>query len=471
MIRWLDFGAWDRWLPLGVVAFFVAVGIFVFVAGVTFGIPSGDVERLSRIYTEIGVQTTAGIFAIIVSLSLVAIQFAAQEYSHRIMEYYIRSTIFWTTMVVYLSVMIVGILLQAQAAEDSGVRGASVVVVGSILALVLLVPHFLVTAAYLKPEFIVRKLTKRIDARYLRLVERRGQMEPSADRLLPIIEIMERSIDRGDLTTTRAALEQVFASYKTYGLACASETVDRYYLDGLLRAGRKAIAQNDELQAAVTAVRIVGELGVQRSPAMVIDALEELGFGALRRDNEVAVNEMVEALRRISEAHHDVSLRAAILDIFEELATRLIAADQQRLLRRLIRHVAQTSEQEDGEQDGALTDRIVGLLEEVGHDAAVARMSPPVADVGKALQDLGVRVGRREPGRANGIVLALLRIERVVDRGERGLVASLEFARAEVERASGGGAEQRPAAKAVADATEADPGGLDPADLWGKQET
>lgn len=471
MIRWLDFGSWDRWLPLGVVAFFVAVGIVVFVMGVTFGIPSGDVERLSRIYTEIGVQTTAGIFAIIVSLSLVAIQFAAQEYSHRIMEYYIRSTIFWTTMVVYLGVMIAGILLQAQATEDSGVRGASVVVVGSILALVLLVPHFLVTAAYLKPEFIIRKLTRRIDAHYLRLFERRGQAEPSADRLLPIIEITERSIDRGDLTTTRAALEQVFASYTAFGLACASETVDRYYLDGLLRAGRKAISQNDEQQAAVTAVRIVGQLGMQRSPAMVIEALEELGFGALRRDNEVAVDEMVEALRRISDAHHDPSLRVAVLDIFEELATRLIAADRQRLLRRLVGQVAQTSAQGIAEQDGALTDRIVGVLEEVGHDAAVARMSPPVADVSKALQDLGVRVGRRDPSRANGIVLALLRIERVVDRGERGLVASLEFARAEVERASGGSLTQRPAPETVADAAEGNSGGLDPSDLWGKHET
>ena len=55
--------------------------------GFSFLIPEEDVERIHILYTEIGVQTTAGIFAIIISLSLMAIQFAAQEYSHRIMEY------------------------------------------------------------------------------------------------------------------------------------------------------------------------------------------------------------------------------------------------------------------------------------------------------------------------------------------------------------------------------------------------
>jgi hypothetical protein len=44
-------------------------------------------------------------------LSLVAIQFAAQEYSHRIIEYYIRSTVFWTTLVAYLGVMSASIFL------------------------------------------------------------------------------------------------------------------------------------------------------------------------------------------------------------------------------------------------------------------------------------------------------------------------------------------------------------------------
>ena len=35
------------------------------------------------------------------------------------------------------------------------------IIVASIMALTLLIPHFLVTPAYLKPEFIIRKLIER----------------------------------------------------------------------------------------------------------------------------------------------------------------------------------------------------------------------------------------------------------------------------------------------------------------------
>ena len=107
----LDLKSWDVWFPLAFIELFAVFAIVVGAGGVGFGIDSRDAEQLRSIYTDIGVQTTAGIFAIVMSLSLVAIQFAAQEYSHRIMEYYIKSVIFWSTVVVYLGVMIGSILL------------------------------------------------------------------------------------------------------------------------------------------------------------------------------------------------------------------------------------------------------------------------------------------------------------------------------------------------------------------------
>ena len=378
----LDWRAWDRWLPLGVVAFFVTVGAIVLATGVTFGIPDGDIERFHIIYTEIGVQTTAGIFAIIVSPSLVAIQFAAQEYSHRTMEYYIRSTVFWTTLIAYLGVMSVSIFLQAAADDaESGTTGA-VVIVGSMLAFALLIPHFLITAAYLKPEFVVGKLIKRIDQRYLRAIDRRGLPRPSADRLLPIIEIIERAIDRGDLTTTRGALEQIRSSYEVAALPVASLRVDNYYLDALLRAGRKAISQSDEQQAAVLSLNVIGWLGVRRSPSAAIDALEELGFGALRRDAEVAVSEMIDTISEVSEASNDVGLRSAVLTTYAELARRLVNINERRLLRKMASHVTVVAMRSFNSGSGDETRQALKLLEDIGHDAAVARLGQVVTDSG-----------------------------------------------------------------------------------------
>ena len=100
----LDIKSWDNWFPLSLIALFVVLGFPVALGAFDFGLTGKDVDRFGVIYTDIGIQTTAGIFAIVISLSLVAIQFAPQEYSHRIMEYYVRSVIFWSTLVVYLGI-------------------------------------------------------------------------------------------------------------------------------------------------------------------------------------------------------------------------------------------------------------------------------------------------------------------------------------------------------------------------------
>ena len=462
-----DLKAWDRWLPLGVVALFVDIGAVVYAADITFGIPEDDVERFHIIYTEIGIQTTAGIFAIIVSLSLVAIQFAAQEYSHRIMEYYLRSTVFWTTLVVYLGVMIASIFLQAAASDSESPRVGALVIVGSVLAFALLIPHFLITAAYLKPEFVIGKLIKRIDDRYLRLVSNRGLPEPPTDRLLPIIEIVERAIDRGDLTTTRGALEQVSSSYVATALPIASSRLDQYYLEGLLRAGRKAISQSDEQQAAVFAMSVIGRMGTHRSPASAIDALEELGFGALRRDAEVAVNEMITAVREVSGAHDDPELRAAVMATYGELSRRLVAADQQRLLRALVSQLGQMAITAFNADDAADSKHAVELLEELGHDAAIANMGPVVAHCARTLQELGVVFAKTHGEMARSVALSLLRVERALNRNERDLIATIEFARAEVDRAAG------PASPQVPEGGNEGPPeveGVDVSDLWDEPE-
>jgi hypothetical protein len=445
-------GEWDIWLPLGVVAVFMVAAAVVLAVGFSFNIPEGDVERIHILYTEIGVQTTAGIFAIIISLSLMAIQFAAQEYSHRIMEYYLRSTVFWTTMVVYLTVITSGIVLQAQASPSDDVRAATLLLIGAMLSLALLIPHFLVTAAYLKPEFVVSKLIRRLDAGYVRGVARRGVPTPDADRLLPIIELIERAIDRGDLTTMRGALEQVQEAYLRVGVDEHNPTVDHYFLDGLLRAGRKAISQADEQQAAVLAIHTISAMGREQNANMVVDALEELGFGALRRDAPVAVGEMIRATAEIAEQTKDMDLRAHVMTSYGELGQRLVRADQRRLLRQLTGIVVLAGIEAAQRKDLSRAQGSIGLLEELGHDSAEAHMSQVVMDVGKGLQQLGTAIADVDPAGAQAVVLALLRVERTIPRHERDLLGVIEFARADLERLVGSAA----AASAPAEAARAD---------------
>lgn len=461
--------SWDRWLPLGVVALFVAIGALAYSTNITLGIPEGDVERATVLYTDIGIQMTAGIFAIIISLSLVAIQFAAQEYSHRIIEYYLRSVIFWTTLLVYLAVIGAGIVFQANAEASDDVRFAMLIVVGSFLALTLLIPHFLITAAYLKPEFIVAKLIRRVDQHYLRsTIDARPLPAPSGDRLLPVVEIVERSIDRGDLTTTRGALEQVRDSYTEYGLPCASDDVDNYYIAALSRLARKAIANQDEEQAAVLAIQDLSAIGVSRSPGTVIDVLDELGVRALRRDVEAAVAATMLAVKNVAVAHNDQEWARA-LEAFSELARRMAPDDQQRLLRDLIAHLAEAAPEWARTRNVALASEAVGLFEDIGHGAAVKQTRGIIRQALQALSAVGIAGAGPEPRIAEACRDAILRVEQAINRGDRDSVSVAGFARGEVESALSEHSTV-PREEAVVEESAASPELSDPLGLWGKTE-
>ncbi len=473
-MRQIDLTAWDNWLPLGIIAVFGALALIVYLDWVELGVAGGDVERFQTVYTDIGIQTTAGILAIIISLSLVAIQFAAQEYSHRIMEYYMKSVIFWSTFLVYLSVMVSGIVLQARSSPSDDTRIVSVLLVGTLLCLFLLIPHFLVTASYLKPEFIIRKLLGRVDQGYLSSLWEpgaawTGRVAPSIDRLLPVVEITERSIDRGDLTTTRSALEQIYDLYSSHTVGQTSPEIDSYFLDHILRIGRKAATNPDEEEAAVQTIEMLGRIGKGGPAAAAVENIDVLGFLALRKDSDIAVAQMIDSLRQIFDVGSaDVNTR--ILQIYGDLVRRLATGSDDRLLRQLTDHLFEISQSSYERGDLVSVQRCIDLIERVGYNAAVNGMVTVVLNAGAKLQNLATASAGGQGSIARGIVLNLLRIERAVPSNDRETVAVLEFARGEVERTIGSGSEPTEEEQGAGDSgdsgVDGDPLGL--SGLWDK---
>ncbi|NQW17810.1 MAG: hypothetical protein HQ478_10035 [Chloroflexi bacterium] len=437
-LRWLDLTSWDSWFPLGVIGLFSLFAIPAATGVMSFGLPVGNDERLHIIYTEVGLQTTAGIFAIVISLSLVAIQFAAQEYSHRIMEYYIRSVIFWSTIVVYLGIMIMTIILQAGVDDPQSTRAGAIVIVASVLAIVLLVPHFIITAAYLKPEFIVEKLLRRVDDEFLSGLDESdlaNGLSSSQDRLLPVVEICERSIDRGDLTTTRAAISRMIGRYEAIPESIQGTSIDNYFIEHLTRMGRKAVAHADEEEAAGHVIRGIETIGGIRSPSLAIERIDILGFMAVRHETEAAIAQMIASLLGLSQKTTDIGATATILTSYQALIHRLIVGDYDRILRQLSEAVESLSKAST--RAGAVDDtaRALDVLEAIGHDAASAGLVRVVLDVTARLKNAGVSAAESNPDSAQETVLRLLRIERALDQSERDALATLAFARGEVEAA------------------------------------
>ncbi|MBI4203378.1 MAG: hypothetical protein HY532_09735 [Chloroflexi bacterium] len=436
----LELNSWDNWLPLLIIGIFALAAVLVGTGITNFNIPFGDEERVHILYTEVSVQTTAGIFAIIVTLSLVAIQFASQEYTHRIMDSYVKSIMFWSTIIVYLGVMVTGIVLQANATEEENVRLIGVTVIGSILTLALLVPHFVITAAYLKPEFIINKMLRRVDRQYLASVapalERgQGRVDSKVDRLLPVAEIIQRAIDRGDLATTRGALERLHQTYLTHAEKLNLLSIERYFLDYLMRIGRKAISDKDEEEAAVQTIAIMGVVGCTGPAGLVaVENIDSLGFTALRQESEPVVHQMIDSLRTVFDSTPTQEARNAVLASYQDLVGRLASSQSERVLRHLVTTLTNLAEKAMASGDRKTSARCLDLLEAAGHDAAAHKIVGVVLQTTRSLQGIGVTAARADPATAEPIVRALLRMERAISPSERELIAATEFARQDIER-------------------------------------
>lgn len=428
-----------------------------------FGLSGKDADRYQVIYTDIGIQTTAGIFAIVISLSLVAIQFAAQEYSHRIMEYYVRSVIFWSTLIVYLGIIVVAIILQAASTGEESPRIVALVIVASILAVALLIPHFIVTASYLKPDFIIGKLLRRISSQYisgLKLADD-GEVDvlPRNDRLLPVVEITERSIDRGDLTTIRSALDRILALQTELKTKVDNPISDRYFADHLTRIGRKAVNRPDEEEAAARAIEALQHIGTSGAPFVAVERIDLLGFIALRHGSEGAVEQMIRSLSVIARSGQSTALDP-VIDSYQALVGRLASGGFDQLLIQLADRVDELAESTSG--DGPVIGRILDCLEAIGHDAADNRLMRVVLHVANVMKDRGVMVAAENTDEANATVLRMLRIEQAVNSSEREALAVIGFARSEVQRVVAQSSSMSEEIVATEDSDEAD--GF--SDLW-----
>jgi uncharacterized membrane protein len=89
---------WERISILSLVGIF-ALLILLSLTGLSpFTLAKADLEmeNARSIMDGVGVEGLSAIFAIVISLTLMAVQFASQQYTHRIMDLHIKSLTFWS---------------------------------------------------------------------------------------------------------------------------------------------------------------------------------------------------------------------------------------------------------------------------------------------------------------------------------------------------------------------------------------
>lgn len=177
-------------------------------------------------------QSNATILAIVISLSLVVIEFSASKYSARVVDVFIRDPLLWGFLTIYGLSIFYPVFLTARINDytnNSSLKVYFITVYAlSIIAYLSLFFYIFYVFRMMKPSSIIDALSKKIDIRSLsnsseevdKRASRISKEEPKINRIiihinekkdpvLPIIDIVRASIERYDYATARDGLGTV----------------------------------------------------------------------------------------------------------------------------------------------------------------------------------------------------------------------------------------------------------------------
>lgn len=166
-----------------------------------------DVDRF-RALLGVLITSEAAILAIVVSLSLVAVQLAASSYSARVIEVFRKAPDLWILIGVYGAAMFYGLwaLNQTNSLEAHIVFSYYL----GIFAFVALGPYIWNTLETLKPSTVIKMLTGEITAQKILDVAGKKKEKPDdKDPIQPIIDIVNGSIMKYDYETQRIGLKAI----------------------------------------------------------------------------------------------------------------------------------------------------------------------------------------------------------------------------------------------------------------------
>jgi len=295
------------------------------------------------------VQSEAAIVALVVTLSLVAVQLAAQSYSARVIEVFRRTPDLWILMGIYGIAIFygLGVLKMIERANpqlcakeyiclsnlEGNILGAYYL---GVFAFVALVPYIWNTLEMLMPSTVIDKLAERISKESILLAVGKDiseEVKIEKDPIQPIIDIVRGSLMKHDYETVRYGLriirDQTNSLFEKETLVGEQEEkIALHIFSHLIRVGKLAAIKKDEdstRQVIVTlhengevavkqelkgtlhwAVFFLGELGneaakqeLERATMGAVIYIGELGKEAAKQESEDITTEAADSLKKI----------------------------------------------------------------------------------------------------------------------------------------------------------------------------
>jgi len=151
------------------------------------------------------VQSLASIFAIVFSISLVAIQLCSENLSHRVIGLYVRNRNFIVPFILNLAALLFDLFLLS---DERYIHLAGYGVLLSIVAVMSLILFFVFTVRFLKPVHVVRGLLGRVKTEEL-LSKNFAERELYREGFQPLEDIVSSCARNGDYATAQDLIELV----------------------------------------------------------------------------------------------------------------------------------------------------------------------------------------------------------------------------------------------------------------------
>lgn len=277
------------------------------------------------------IQSESAIAALVITLSLVAVQLAASSYSARVIDMFRRTPDLWILIGIYSFAIFYGLgILKLVEPAGPHTAGAPNVPPGleahislayylGFFAFFALVPYIWSTLEMLKPSTVINMLAERITKqRILAAAEK-----TSEDPILPIIDIANGALMRYDYETVIDGLTAIGVHtgeiFKELGYTSGmfkrledggfeEKRLSENIFDHLITIGRLAISRDNE-RAAVAAlyslwanVRIAAEQKLEIATRWGIESMEEIGMAAAGKELEMPALTAVELIGSIGES-------------------------------------------------------------------------------------------------------------------------------------------------------------------------
>ncbi len=360
------------------------------------------------------VESEAAIVAIVVSLTLIAIQFTASEYSPRVIDISLRNPDMWLLLLIYGMSIFYGLLLIKQVPHDSWMlfEDVSFAFWLGVFSYVALVPYIRNISNLLKPENIIKKLAIKITSKKI-LNEEEGQIQP-------IMDIIRASIMKYDFETMRVGLIELSNRVIKVIDSESAKKISTSFCDHLKGIGKFAISRTDEesTKQVIEKLKDFGEFTTKeqfkQGAEQVAMAIGTVGGAAAKNQLKDATWQAISSLEVVGKNAVENKLDGGAFRVVSSLeAVGKTAVDEGKVLKVEIEQAALSLEaigkaaaeeatkgDNKGNELGNVINRDVLALKNIGEAAAkniledvIPQVVLSLVAVGKTAADKGEELG------------------------------------------------------------------------------